>query len=183
LPLPFTETAVNLVASRADDIAARTGRTFLLENAACYLPDLPHEPGWDEATFLSELCARSGCGLLLDLFNLYVNCVNFDLDVWSLLDRLPLDRVIELHIAGGETERGILLDSHSRVVPEAVWDMVDWALERAPNVGALIFEVLGESFEGVGPDAYRGELVRARAAWDRTRGGQLVGTAQSWAGP
>lgn len=170
LPLPFTSEAVDLVAARADLLARRTGRTFLLENAACYLPDLPADPGWDEATFLTELCRRSSCGLLLDLFNLHVNCVNFDLDPLGIIDRLPLERVVEVHVAGGAVHRGFLLDSHSALVPAEVWDLLDLVLDRAPHVAAVIFEVLDESFPEIGLDGYRGELEKLREHWDRALG-------------
>ncbi len=178
LPLPFTAEVADLVGRRADAVAARTGRPFLLENGACYLPDLPHDPGWDESRFLSELCARSRCGLLLDLFNLHVNATDHGLDSWDLLSRLPLDRVVEVHLAGGEEEAGFLLDSHSRVVPEAVWELAEWLLPRAPNVGALIFEVLQESFDTVGMAAYVEQVDRLADLWHRSR--PALGQRSPW---
>lgn len=169
LPLPFTEEAVDLVAARADRLQARTGRPFLLENATCYLPDLPAEPGWDEARFLTELCDRSSCGLLLDLFNLYANCINGGLDPWQVLERLPLDRVVELHVAGGDHHGGFLLDSHSRVVPEPVWAMAEWVLPRTPHVAALVVEVLEQAFDSVGVTPYVEQLDRAVDVWHWSR--------------
>src|SRR5690606_15242675 len=144
------------------------------ENAACYLPELPADPGWDEARFLTELCRRSSCGLLLDLFNLHVNCTNFDLDPFDLIDRIPLDRVVEIHVAGGAEHRGFLLDSHSAAVPDRVWELLDDVLRRAPNVAGVVFEVLEESFPSLGPVAYRGELQTLRDHWWHARG-HLVG--------
>lgn len=166
--MPFTAEAAALVAERADLMARRSGRPFLLENAACYLPDLPHDPGWDEATFLTELCRLSGCGLLLDLFNLHVNCVNFGLDPHGLLSRIPLDRVVEVHLAGGEEHRGFLLDSHSAVVPEPVWDLLDHVIVQTPNLAAVVFEVLDEAYPALGAAAYVEQLERLRETWDRS---------------
>lgn len=174
LPLPFTAEAVDMVAARADMVSRRTGRAFLLENAACYLPDLPADPGWDEARFLTELCRRSSCGLLLDLFNLYVNCVNFDVDPFDLIDRIPLDRVVEIHVAGGGEHHGFLLDSHSAAVPDRVWELLDDVVRRAPNVAAVVFEVLEDSFPDLGVDGYRAEVEKLRLLWERSRG-HLVG--------
>ena len=170
LPLPFTSEAVDLVAKRADRMCRRYRRPFLLENAAYYLSGLDHDPGWDEATFLASLTERSGCGLLLDLFNLYVNCTNHGLDAADLLARLPLDRVIEIHIAGGDTEMGYLLDSHSAAVPEEVWKLLVGVLERAPNVAAVIFEVLEQSFSRLGFDGYVDQIARANEIWASVRG-------------
>jgi uncharacterized protein (UPF0276 family) len=169
LPLPFTAEAAAMVAARADLVSGRTGRPFLLENAACYLPDLPADPGWDEARFLVELCDRSSCHLLLDLFNLYVNCVNFGSDPFEVLDRLPLDRVVEAHVAGGALHRGFLLDSHSARVPGPVWDLLDVVLDRAPNLAAVVFEVLDDPLAEMGPRAYRSEVEELRARWERAR--------------
>jgi uncharacterized protein (UPF0276 family) len=167
LPLPFTREAVTLVAGRARTIGDRYGVPFLLENAAYYLGDLPHDNGWDEATFLNELVAAGDCGLLLDLFNLYVNATNHHLDPLALLERMPLERVVEVHIAGGDEAEGFLLDSHSGAVPEPVWAMLEWLLPRAPNVAGVVFEVLESHFPRVGLDLMRRQLKRLRDVWDR----------------
>ena len=169
LPMPFTREAAELVARRANCISRRYGRVFLLENSAYYIADLPRDPGWDEATFLAAIARASDCGLLLDLFNLYVNCVNHELDAYEMLARLPLERVIEIHVAGGDHELGYLLDSHSAVVPEEVWRLVVWVLERAPNVAALIFEVLEQSLPRLGASAYVEEIARAADVWKLSR--------------
>jgi uncharacterized protein (UPF0276 family) len=170
LPLPFTREAADLVARRADTMCRRYHRPFLLENAAYYLAGLPHDPGWDEATFLASLTERADCGLLLDLFNLHVNCTNHGLDALDLLARVPLDRVVEIHVAGGDSEMGYLLDSHSAAVPEEVWKLLVWVLERAPNVAAVIFEVLDQSFHQLGFDGYVDQITRANEVWASVRG-------------
>ena len=165
LPLPFTREAVDLVAARADALLARYEVPFLLENAAYYLPDLPHDKGWDEATFLTELVTACDCGLLLDLFNLYVNATNHGLDPTALLARMPLERVVEVHVAGGDVAEGFLLDSHSGAVPDPVWAMLDWLLPRAPNVAGVVFEVLETHFPRVGLDLVQDQLERLRRSW------------------
>jgi uncharacterized protein (UPF0276 family) len=165
LPLPFTDEAVGLVAGRADQIVRRYGRPFLLENAAYYLPALPADPGWDEIVFLNALVERSSCGLLLDLFNLYCNSVNHGFDVLEALSRLRLERVIEVHVAGGNVHEGLLLDSHNDVVPEPVWDALDWLVPRAPHLGGLVYEVQEPAFAAVGLERLRGQLARLRRSW------------------
>lgn len=167
LPLPFTAECAELVAKRADAVIARYQRPFLLENSANYLPDLPADPGWDEATFLTALTERSGCGLLLDLFNLWTNCVNHELDPADLLRRIPLDRVIEVHVAGGEELAGLLLDSHSAAVGEPVWAMLATVRAGAPNLAGVTVEVLDIYADSLGAAGIADQLRIARSIWDR----------------
>ena len=165
LPMPFTAECAELIAERADAVIARYGRPFLLENSANYLPDLPADPGWDEADFLTRLTERSGCGLLLDLFNLWTNCVNHGLDADDLLARLPLDRVVEVHVAGGEERDGLLLDSHSAAVPEAVWRLLGVVRADAPHLAGVTVEVLDLYADRLGPAGIAEQLCTARALW------------------
>lgn len=169
MPLPFTKECAELVASRADAVIGRFNRPFLLENSANYLPDLPADPGWDEATFLTALTEHSAAGLLLDLFNLWSNCVNHRLDPADLLARLPLERVVEVHVAGGEERDGMLLDSHSAAVPEAVWRMLEYVLRHAPALAGVTVEVLDRYAERLGEAGIREQLDRARALWEDAR--------------
>jgi uncharacterized protein (UPF0276 family) len=167
LPLPFTQEAVDCVAPRAEALVRRYGVPFLLENAAYYLPNLPADPGWDEIVFLNRLVEQCSCGLLLDLFNLYCNSVNHGFDLLAALSRLRLERVVEVHVAGGNMHNGFLLDSHSDVVPEAVWEALEWLLARAPNLAGVVYEVQEPAFPLVGGDRFRAQLVRLQEAWAR----------------
>ncbi len=165
LPLPFTQEAVDLVAPRADWMIERYGVPFLLENAVYYVPDLPADPGWDEIVFLNRLVASSSCGLLLDLFNLYCNSLNHGFDLIDALSRLRLDRVVEVHVAGGKFVDGFLLDGHCSAVPEPVWGALEWLLPRAPNVAGVVYEVLEPALPLVGFDTLCEQLQRLRATW------------------
>lgn len=172
LPLPFTREAVDLVAPRIGTIRDRYGVPFLVENAAYYLPDLPTDRGWDEAVFLTEVVERADCGLLLDLFNLWVNARNHRTDVEATLARLPLERVVEIHVAGGDEVDGFLLDSHSGAVPAPVWDLLETVLARAPNVAGVVFEVLETHLPRLGVAGVRRELTEVRIRWDQRIGQQ-----------
>jgi uncharacterized protein (UPF0276 family) len=165
LPLPFTREAVECVAPRADILARRYGVPFLLENAAYYLPHLLSDPGWDEIVFLNQLVESSSCGLLLDLFNLHCNSVNHQFDLIQALSRLRLDRVVEVHVAGGKTESGFLLDSHSDSVPDPVWEALEWLMPRAPSLAGVVYEVLEEVLPGVGVESVRCQLQRLGSIW------------------
>jgi uncharacterized protein (UPF0276 family) len=165
LPLPFTQEAVDLVAPRADLMVQRYERPFLLENAVYYFPDLPADPGWDEIVFLNRLVEHSSCGLLLDLFNLHCNSVNHGFDLIAALGRLRLDRVVEVHVAGGKQHDGFVLDGHCAGVPEPVWAALEWLLPRAPNLAGIVYEVLDQAFSQVGLEVLRRQMERLQSVW------------------
>lgn len=167
-PLPPTIEAAELVAARAVLIQRRYGVPFLLENPAHYLPDLPSDPEiGDEFGLMERITALSGCGQLLDLHNLYCNAINFDLDPMVALGRINLDRVGEIHVAGGSWDDGFYMDAHNGRVPETVWDLLEQTLSRAPRIPGVVFEILDEYLERLGPDGIAGELERARSIWQR----------------
>jgi uncharacterized protein len=169
LPLPFTQEAVDLVAPRADWLIEQYGAPFLLENAVYYFPELPADPGWDEIVFLNRLVESSSCGLLLDLFNLYCNSVNHRFDLIEALSRLRLERVVEVHVAGGKYVNDFILDGHCSAVPEPVWSALEWLLPRAPNLAGVVYEVLEPALPLVGVDTLLDQLQRLRTTWDVAR--------------
>jgi uncharacterized protein len=144
----------------------RYGVPFLLENLTYYLPDLPSEGGRDEVAFLNDFVERSGCGLLFDLYNFHCNALNLGFDAREALSRLRLDRVVQVHVAGGGSHDGFLMDVHSTVVPEPVWELLEWLVPRAPHLAGVSFEMLEEA--ALSPDVVRGQLERLRAIWHRT---------------
>lgn len=175
LPLPFTEESLALLVPRGAALAERYGVPFLLENLTYYLPDLPADGGRDEIAFLNDFAERSGCGLLFDLYNFHCNAVNLGFDAREALARLRLDRVVQVHVAGGGTHDGFLMDVHSTVVPEPVWDLLDWLVPRAPHLAGVSFEMLEEA--ALPPEVVRDQLDRLRAIWDRSHRSQTHGAA------
>jgi hypothetical protein len=165
LPLPFTEEALDLIVPRARRLCERYGVPFLLENLTYYLPGLPADEGRDEVAFLNDLVERSGCGLLLDLYNFHCNAVNFGFDPIAALSRLRLDRVVQIHLAGGTTHDGFLLDVHSDVVPEPVWELLEWVAPRAPHLAGIVYELLEQALPIVGVEGVYRQLERARHIW------------------
>ena len=136
LPLPFTEEAVAHVAGRVRQVQELLGRRILLENVSSYV-DYRHStmPEWD---FLAEIARRSGCGILLDLNNVYVNSVNHGFDPREYLGKIPGESVGQFHLAGHTDRGGFLFDTHSRPVADAVWDLYREALQRWGSVPTLI---------------------------------------------
>jgi uncharacterized protein (UPF0276 family) len=136
LPLPYTEEALAHVVSRVEQVQELLGRQLLLENPSSYV-------GFKDSTmteweFLSELARRSGCGILLDVNNVYVSARNFGFDPRKYLRGIPIDRVGYFHLAGHSDKGKYLLDSHDHAVPAAVWDLYREAVRRFGRVPALV---------------------------------------------
>ena len=171
LPMPATAEAVELIALRSASIRQRYSVPFLLENPAHYFRDLPTDPEiGNEAGFFESVTKNSGCYLLLDLHNLYCNAVNLHFDAQEMINRLPLDRVIEIHVAGGSWRDGFWMDAHDGRVPEPVWKLLEYVLPLAPNVAGVVFELLEEHAVRLGPTAIEDELRRAWQIWNSSRG-------------
>lgn len=165
LPLPLDRDTLGLVAARAREIQRRIPAPFLLQNHVGYFRYAQEE--LDEPTFLNELTRRSGCGLLLDLHKLHVNARNRGSEPRAFLERLDLETVIEIHVAGGMEFQGVYVDAHSGAVPDAVWELLDWVLPRCPRLGGLAFELFGGWFEPLGEDGLLRELEHLRELWRR----------------
>lgn len=131
LPLPYSEEALAHVSGRIAEVQERLGRQILIENVSSYL-EFEHSsmPEWD---FLREAAARSGCGILLDVNNIYVSAVNHGFDPRGYIDALPAKDVQEIHLAGHlEKQVGpvaLLIDTHDRPVRREVWELYGYALE------------------------------------------------------
>lgn len=130
LPVPCTSEALNLMVEHVQQVQDALGREFLIENVSSYLSFRHAE--MPESAFVAELVRRSGCGLLLDVNNVYVNSVNHGFDPHDYLHAMPHDAVREIHLAGflrkDQLPVPLLIDSHSRPVADAVWALYREAL-------------------------------------------------------
>jgi uncharacterized protein (UPF0276 family) len=136
LPLPYTEESLAHVASRVQQVQERIGRQLLLENPSSYVAF--KDSTMTEWEFLSQLTRRSGCGVLLDVNNVYVSARNFGFDPLRYLDGIPADRVGYFHLAGHSDKGKYLLDSHDHAVPAQVWELYREALRRFGRVPSLV---------------------------------------------
>ena len=131
LPLPRTGEALRQLAEGVDRYQNAIGRPILIENPTNYLPFTSE---MDEPDFLNEVAARTGCGLLLDVNNVYLSARNCGLDPERYIATLAADRVGEIHVAGYEADgnygEALLIDTHAAPVSEAVWALLDTALAR-----------------------------------------------------
>lgn len=136
LPLPYTEESLAHVASRVQQVQERLGRQLLLENPSSYVSF--KDSTMTEWEFLAELSRRSGCGILLDVNNVYVSSRNFGFDPVAYLRGLPAERVGYFHLAGHSDKGKYLLDSHDHQVPAPVWALYREALRRFGRVPSLV---------------------------------------------
>lgn len=163
LPMARDRESLDLLVPRIARVIREVPVPFLLENNVYYF-DIP-EAEYSEARFLNVLCRESGCGLLLDLHNVYTNARNHGFDPMSLLSTLDLSLVGEIHVAGGMELDGFYLDAHSDVVPDDVWSLLEWTLPRCRNIGGVTFELFGSWVDTVGLEAVREQLRRMRRLW------------------
>ncbi|MEM8571434.1 MAG: DUF692 domain-containing protein [Pseudomonadota bacterium] len=141
LPLPYNEVTLARVADHIDETQEVVGRRMLLENPSSYLE--LDGASMDEIDFLVGVAERTGCGLLLDLNNVYISAVNQSFEPGDYLDRFPLHLVGEIHLAGHavevEADGGrLLIDSHDRRVDAAVWALFERTLERTGPIPTLV---------------------------------------------
>lgn len=156
LSLPRTEEALDLVTARVQRLRERYPIDFLLENIVNLLPDPPAE--MSEAAFLNALVQRSGCGVLLDVYNLECNAHNQCYRISDFLDELELTAVREIHVAGGIRHAGLMLDVHSRATHASTRTLLPEVLRRTPRVEAVVYELMPEAIPVLGYPAWADEL-------------------------
>ena len=160
LPLPRTEEALNLVSTRIREIQRRYDLPFLLENVAHVLPTFGDD--YSPAGFLNAIVERTGCYLLLDIYNLECDVHNHDLDLDAFLDELNLDSVWEIHLANGVEHRTLRLDVHSELTQQSTLYIAQEIVQRAPNLRAVTYELLSQAVPVLGYAAIAAELQRIR---------------------
>lgn len=141
LPVPYTPATLQRVCDHIDQVQSHLRRRMLLENPATYLEFA--DSTLDEASFLTEVVRRTGCGLLLDVNNVHVSCVNHHRDSRAYLRALPLAAVGQIHLAGFAEQQDaagapLLIDSHGSPVAQEVWDLYAEALGMTGPVATLI---------------------------------------------
>jgi hypothetical protein len=140
LPLPYDAPTLRRVIAHVNEVQDALGRTMLLENPSTYV-------GFDASTmseveFLTEISRATGCGLLLDVNNVYVSAVNAGFDARAYIDAFPVERVGEIHLAGFAEDVSpgprLLIDNHGAPVDDAVWDLYRAAIARTGPGPVLI---------------------------------------------
>ena len=140
LPTPMTKTSLDHLVAAIDTVQSHIARRILIENPTSYLP-LPQN-SISELDFITEAARRSGCGLLIDVNNIYISAHNLGFDAEAFVDGIPADLVGEIHLAGHERDANdqdsILIDTHSRPVADPVWALFDRLIARIGPKPTLI---------------------------------------------
>jgi uncharacterized protein (UPF0276 family) len=148
LPMVHDAETLEIVGGKVRQLQEALDVPILLENGTIFsaIPD----PDMSEPEFMNRLHAQTGCGMLLDLHNLYANNLNLGWQADDYLGALNPDIVVEIHLAGGDWLLGHYTDSHSRRTPERVWDwLIKWG-PRFPNLAAITFEYHESYHERIG---------------------------------
>jgi uncharacterized protein (UPF0276 family) len=167
LPMPYTEQTLERVCMHVNQVQEALGRRMLLENPATYVrfarSTIP------ETEFLAAIAARTGCGLLLDVNNVYVSSVNHEFDPTAYLGAFPAAAVAEIHLAGfaereDSANRRLLIDDHGSTVRQAVWDLYAFVAGRLGSVPTLIeWDNALPDWNTLHAEAGRADLVQRQA--------------------
>jgi uncharacterized protein len=158
---PWSAEVLELIVPRIDALQNQFGVPFLIEHVVrAFAQD--EDDAMNAGEFLNAVTRRTGCGLLLDVYNLECDQHNFGLDPLQLLDALDLGAVREIHVAGGVMYGRYKVDIHSRVVAESTLMLLERVLERAHSTEVVVFEVLKEAIPAMGLKTLTHELQRLR---------------------
>jgi len=156
LPMPYTDQALRHTIERVKIIQDFLERPIALENASTYLEFAAST--WRESEFLAAIAEQADCGILLDVNNVYVSSFNHGFDPEEYIDRIPRDRVVQMHLAGHTNKGTHILDTHSDYVIETVWNLYRFAHRRLGGVATLLeWDANIPEF-----DVVHGEALKAR---------------------
>ena len=165
-PLWFTEEVLGRTIRNVHMVQDALGKPLVLENVT-YLFDLP-EAEMSQTEFFNRLVNATGCGVLLDVTNVFINALNHEYDPITFLEAMPLESVVQIHLAGGFWSDGLFLDSHTELVQEESWTLLDELLKRTSIKGTVL------EHDGDYPDDFSvltDQVSRARELMKRRHGG------------
>jgi uncharacterized protein (UPF0276 family) len=167
LPPRQTEAGLQVYEAAIRKLAAAVEVPFAFETGVNYLQ--PRADEIPDGEFVAELAQRADSGILLDLHNIYCNQLNGRQSIEKFLQQIPLDRVWEMHVAGGFEMEGYWLDAHSGTMPDAMVAMAREIVPHLPNLKAIVFEVFTSFLPTFPLDAVRAECDRVRGLWEMRR--------------
>lgn len=136
LPLPYTQEAIDHISSKIQKVQDFLGRPLVIENVSSYVHFYESEmPEWE---FIAEISKRTGCGLLLDVNNVFVSGTNHNFDPKTFIDAMPSSQIAQIHLAGHTVRDGYLIDTHDEPVSFEVWKLYSYALSRHGQVSSMI---------------------------------------------
>jgi uncharacterized protein (UPF0276 family) len=165
LPPRQTLAGVTTVTRSIQDLQRSLKVPVAVETGVNYLR--PRSDELRDGEFVRCVSETADCGLLLDLHNIFTNALNGRQPLDSFLDDLPLERVWEVHLAGGMELDGFWLDAHSGAIPDALYAVAEQVIPKLPNLGAIIFEIFPSFVPVVGLDLVEEQIRRLHALWQR----------------
>lgn len=168
LPLPYTNDTLTRVVSHIDQLQDTIGSQMMLENPSSYLAF--DESTWSEPDFLREVARRTGCGLLLDVNNVFVSATNLNYDPRDYIAEYPLENVGEIHLGGHDEDeddhgKPLLIDSHGAAVVDPVWALLDHTLSLSgPRPILIEWDTDVPDWSVLHQEALRADAALARVA-------------------
>jgi hypothetical protein len=138
LPLPISEEGAEHCIRKIKQVKSLFKTPFLIENVSTYAEIT--ENGWTEAQWLRFILEEADCGLLLDVNNVYVNARNHGGDPFAFIQSLPLERVVEIHMAGHLETDDLLIDTHGEAIRPEVFDLFSQTIPLCPNLKSVLLE-------------------------------------------
>ncbi len=175
LTLPRTDEVIDMICKRVGIIQKKYKVPFLLENVISMLPDAGSK--YSEAAFLNKITASTGCGLILDVYNLECDEANFGFNSTEFLDELNIDNVFEMHLAGGNIDRefNFKMDVHSQLVSSSTINLANNVINRNPcRLKAITFEILDEFIENHGTSAIIEQLIQLNVIFNLNETGTIT---------
>jgi len=167
LPLPLNEESLKHVCSRIKQVQDYLERPLVIENPSTYASfkhsDIP------EHEFLKLMTEETGCGLLLDVNNVYVSSFNNDFDLVEYIQGIPHDKIVQMHLAGHQNMGNYIVDTHDREVTNQVWKLFQMTYQLAPEAAILL------EWDGNIPsfDVYHAELMKSKKYMDPNFSGNM----------
>ncbi|OKP04808.1 DUF692 domain-containing protein [Xenorhabdus eapokensis] len=136
MPIQFSIENSSKITDKIKKIKSEVNENFIIENITYYY----EMPGSDmsEIDFISNIIRDSDCGMLLDINNLYINSINHNFDPKDFLLKLPLDHIVEIHLAGGAYKFDMIVDTHANNIWKEVWELYEFALSKTDTYGVII---------------------------------------------
>jgi uncharacterized protein len=175
LPPLQTHAGVATAAANIVQLMTSIGRELAVETGVNYLAPQPGQ--MSDGRFVAEVVDAAQCGILLDVHNIWTNEMNGRQAVREFIAEIPLDRIWEIHVAGGFEHRGYWLDAHAGAVPEPVLDLVATIVPQLPNLRVATFEIVPEFASRLGAQLVRDQVEALRRACENTRLRTVIGVS------
>lgn len=173
LPPIQTDKSISVAVNNIEDLKEQLSAPFAFETGVNYLK--PQAGELSDGLFWRSIAEKANCGILLDLHNLWCNQVNGRQKIMDVIDELPLERIWEIHLAGGQELDGYWLDAHSDMVPPELMELAAEIIPRLPNLKAINYELMEEYYTAnkISVDSVLNQMQDIKALWE-TRGTRVV---------